>query len=276
MGANMTVRPSVCQPARQGCRLRIGFLDGRSLWLILGLLLGGVIAACGSEGADVSTATPRSTPLAEATSDRDGDDSQEEAWRAPVIPETSGFDDEERLSAIRGGVPVVVRGVLYSDFRGWRLCNVIDESAPPQCGLEIWLDIPREIDPTTVGEQGEMEDSITGSDVPIVLGEHVAAVGILTAPDRLQVASLVVDENMPVGPPGRVAGSSAAASEDRLEALGRELTGIGFDLRREGRRRCSRRFFTPGRSTVPCTCWRPQPMIDWWKRWSRSLRTCHC
>lgn len=155
-------------------------------------------------------------------------------WRAPVIPETSGFDDAERLSAIEDGVPVVVRGVLYSDFRGWRLCNVIDESAPPQCGLEIWLDLPRGLDPSTVGEQSEMEDSITGSDVPIVLGEHVAAVGILTAPDRLEVASLVVDEELPVGRPGRVAGGSIPASEDRLEALGVELTGIGFQLRRDG------------------------------------------
>lgn len=92
---------------------------------LLGLALAPVIAGCAGEADD-----PGSAPSVEEPPPPAGDADQDPGGTTVSVHRVS----EAMAAEVQGSIHVV--GLLIDDGSGWRLCELVLESYPPQCGGE--------------------------------------------------------------------------------------------------------------------------------------------
>lgn len=126
-----------------------------------------MLAGCGSDAEDPASAPPVEDPLPSA----DEDTNQAAGGttrRVHRVPDAMAAE-------VEGGIHVV--GLLIDDGSGWRLCELVLESYPPQCGGERL--VVEGLDPSglPLGEHAGVQWQTDATVVGEIDGETLAVAG---------------------------------------------------------------------------------------------------
>lgn len=137
----------------------------RTLSVALIAVLALVIAACGSD-----TEEPAAAPTAEETlpPDDGGDAAGGTTMRVHSVTEAMAAAGEGSLHVV---------GLLIDDGSGWRLCEAVLESYPPQCGGESLAVEGFDPEGLPLEEQGEVRWQTDATVVGEVEGDTLTVTG---------------------------------------------------------------------------------------------------
>jgi hypothetical protein len=140
----------------------------RSRLAALGCSLVLLAAACGTDATEPASPAGDDASEDDTVEDDAGDDASGTTMRVYTVSEAI---------ALEGEGSVHVTGLLIDDGSGWRLCDMVLESYPPQCGGEFLT--LEGFDPTglPLEESGEVRWQTEGTVVGEIDGDTLVVTG---------------------------------------------------------------------------------------------------
>lgn len=140
----------------------------RSRLSALACSLAVLVAACGGDAAEPALPTVDETSEDADRPDSSGGDAAGTTMRVYTVSEAMALDQEGSVH---------VSGLLIDDGSGWRLCEQVLESYPPQCGGEFLL--VDGLDPTglPLEESGQVQWQTEGTVVGEIDGDTIVVTG---------------------------------------------------------------------------------------------------